>query len=425
MSTTSGTSAPTASNSAGKALAIGFFGLVLTAFGFLFMPAKNVALSYLVGVIYWTATAIGMLMLVMIHHIFDAGWSVVPRRQLEHGLTAFKWLFVLFVPLLVSVFVKPGLIWPWMNPAHKLHESLTVGNDILYVKKSSFLNVRMFVGLTVVFYGIWIFLSYLLRSASFAQDKDGSFKWTIRCRKIAAAGIPLTALSLTGGAIFWMKSLEYHWFSTMYGVWFFANCMRGALCVLMFILIWSWHRGDLRGALNTNHWHCIGTLTHAFSIFWAYVTFSQYFLIWNANVPEETFWYNLREINNSNGEPNQWKWVGFVILFGHFFFPFLYLLSYRLKSTWTGLLPICISIGLTTLIDLCYNVLPTIKDAHGDPLPFFSLNLLWVTSSLVGTGGIFFWAFLCSYASGAAKLIPIRDPRIKESLSFHPAATNS
>jgi hypothetical protein len=184
-------------------------------------------------------------------------------------------------------------------------------------------------------------------------------------------------------------------------------------------MIWLNNRGDYRGVVNTNHWHSVGTLSHAFVIFWAYVTFSQYFLIWNANVPEETFWYNLREINNSDGLPNQWKWVGMVILFGHFFLPFLYLLSYRLKSTPRGLRFISFAILVTILIDLCYNILPALKNEHGDPLPFLSLNLLWVVSSVIGVGGICVWAYLRSFPT--TKLIPIRDPRIVESLTHHEA----
>ena len=134
-------------------------------------------------------------------------------------------------------------------------------------------------------------------------------------RKTAAFGIPIAALTLTAAAIFWVKSLEYHWFSTMYGVWFFANCVRGALGCGVLIMVWLWGRGDYKGILNKNHFHSIGMLMLAFTVFWAYVTFSQYFLIWNANVPEETFWYNLREVNH-DGSPNQWTWVGiYGILF--------------------------------------------------------------------------------------------------------------
>lgn len=181
-------------------------------------------------------------------------------------------------------------------------------------------------------------------------------------------------------------------------------------------MVWLLRRGDYQGILNTNHLHSIGQLMLAFTVFWAYVTFSQYFLIWNANVPEETFWYNLRELNH-DGSTNQWWYVGLVLLFGHFVIPFCALLSYRFKVTPHILRRIAYWVLTVILIDICYNVLPALKDAQGDAAPFLSINLLWVLTSVAGVGGVCVWAYLRSFPT--AKLIPIRDPRIKECLSQH------
>ncbi len=407
-------SAPVSTASlANKFLGVGVAGLAVTALGLVAGDAHGVALSYVVGITYWTAVVIGMLMLIMIHHIVDAGWSTVIRRQYEHGLSAFKWLFILFIPLLISVWLKPGFVWPWMDLSHALHGGHgTVGEDILYQKKASFLNRDMFTGMTLAFFAGWIWLSSRLRKASFMQDSDGSAKWTYMNRKTAAFGIPINALALSFAAIYWMKSLEYHWFSTMYGVWFFANCMRAAMAFGVVITWWLYTRGDYKGILNTNQLHCLVAFAYAFVVFWAYVTFSQYFLIWNANVPEETFWYNIRE----HGD---WLWVGLFLLFGHFFVPFLSWLSYRRKSTLKPALVISIWVAFVILVDICYNVLPALRDSHDDPLPFLSLNLLWVLSSVIGVGGICVWSYLKSFAT--TKLIPIRDPRIVESLTHHEA----
>ena len=422
MSTSAATapqSLPSTSSGATKALVVGIVGIAVAAGG-LFLPHNTqvVAHSWLVGVTFWTAITIGMLLMTMIHHIFDASWSTVVRRQWEHGLAAFPWLALLFAPLLLATwFGQRDLIWPWMNPEHALHGHGTVGTDILYAKKSGFLNINMFTGATVLFFAVWIWLSMRLRKASFTQDKDGDLKWTRMNRVTAAMGIPMAALSLTFAAIFWIKSLEYHWFSTMYGVWFFANCVRGALAVSVLIMLWLYVRGDYKGILNTNHLHSIGQLMLAFTVFWAYVTFSQYFLIWNANVPEETFWYNLREIN-ADGTPNQWKYVGIIVLvFGHFLVPFLYLLSYRHKIVHSKIKLISIWIPCIIFFDLCYNILPALKNEHGDALPLFSLNLLWTVAAVIGVGGIWLWSYLRSFPT--AKLIPIRDPRINESLLHH------
>jgi hypothetical protein len=409
--------AESASPLAGKALMIGFAGIALTVLGIFVSGASAVAHSWLVGVTFWTAIAIGMLMLILIHHIFDASWSTVIRRQYEHGLSAFKWLGLLFLPLvLATFFYQRDIVWPWMNLAREIHGGHTVGHDPLYLKKASFLSPEMFVGMTAGFFLIWMFLSARLRKASFTQDSDGDLKWTYSNRVTAAMGLPLGALTLTFAAIYWVKSLEYHWFSTMYGVWFFANCARGALSIGVIIMVWLWNRGDYKGVLNNNHFHSIGMLMLAFTVFWAYVTFSQYFLIWNANVPEETFWYNLRELNH-DGSTNQWWYVGLVILFGHFLVPFLALLSYRFKVTKPIIRRIAYWILAVILIDICYNIMPALKDSHGDAVPFLSLNLLWILTSVVGVGGICVWSYLRSFPT--AKLIPIRDPRIGESLTHH------
>jgi hypothetical protein len=400
-----------------RSLIFGVAGLVVTAIGALMSPDKHgPMMSYLVGVTFWTAVAIGMMMMIFIHHATDAYWSVVIRRQWEHGLAAFKWLLVLFVPLLVLAWLKPGIVWVWMDPSHVLHGHETVASDVVYQKKSAFLNVSAFTWMTVGYFLIWIWLSARLRKASFTQDADGNPNWTRKNRWTSAVGLIVGSLTLTFASFYWIKSLEYHWFSTMFGVWFFANCARAALSFGVIIMVWLYHRGDYKGIINRDHFHAIGQMMLAFTVFWAYVTFSQYFLIWNANVPEETFWYNLRELN-LNGETNQWWYVGLLLLFGHFVLPFCALLSYRYKVTPHIIRRIAYWILFVILIDLCYNALPALKDAHGDPQPFVSINLLWVLTSMVGVGGICIWAYLRSFST--TRLIPIRDPRVDETLNPH------
>lgn len=419
MASHSHTSAPSAPKTT-TALGLGLGGIALTLVGFFVDKPATVASSWLIGLTFWTGIALGVLLLVMIHHIFDAGWSTVIRRQFEHVIAVFPWLLLLFVPLLVIAWTNPTLLWKWMDPAFDLAQvggHGTVGEDPLWVKKAAFLNRDFFTGASIFSFLAWWFLASRFRRNSFSQDKDGDLKWTHSSRKWSAAGIPLTAVTLTVCIILWVKSMEYHWFSTMYGVWFFAGCMRAALSLGVVLMVWLYARGDFKGILNNNHLHSIGQLMLAFTVFWAYVTFSQYFLIWNANIPEETFWYNLREIN-ADGTANQWKWIGIIgILFGHFFVPFLFLLSYRHKVSHRHMRFVSIWILTVIFLDLCYNILPVLKDTHGNALPFFSLNLVWTLSATIGVGGICVWAYLRSFPG--AKLIPIRDPRIKECLTHH------
>ena len=403
--------------SAGAALGIGLAGIALTAIGFFVSDARSVALSWLVAVGYWTLIVVGMLMLVLLHHIFDASWGIILRRQLEHWLAALKWLFLLFLPLLaVSAWLRPGLVWLWMNLDAALPGTReTVGEDILYFKKSGYLNTGFFTVRLVLFFGIWIWLAYVMRRNSFRQDGDGDLKWTRSSRLWAAAGLPLSGLAITFASIDWFKSLEYHWFSTIYGVYFFATGMRGALAVGLLVTLWLYRRGDYRGILNANHLHSIGQLALTFTVFWAYIAFSQYFLIWNANVPEETFYFNLRE----HGD---WYWVGMSDLFLYFVFPFCYLLSYRYKIEHGRARFIAWWILALLFVDVCFNTLPAIRDAAGRPQPFFSPLIIWHFTALAGVGGVCVWAYLRSFPT--AKLLPVRDPRIAECLAHHEASAS-
>lgn len=394
-----------------QALGVGLAGIAATAAGLLFSTANVVATAWLVGIGFWTAAAIGMLMMILIHHIFDASWSTALRRQFEHGTAAFPWLLLLFAPLILSSYLGKGdLVWPWMNPAHQLSTGHTVRTDLLYEKKSAFLNVPLFTILSVGFFALWTWISWRLRKASFSQDLDGDAKWTRRNGFTSGFGIPVVALSLTAAAIYWFKSLEYHWFSTMYGVWYFANCMRAALALGVIIMLWLYGRGDYKGILKTDHLWAIGQLMLTFTVFWAYISFSQYFLIWNANVPEETFWYNIREYGD-------WWYVSLFLVFGNFLLPFLLLLSYRYKVTHASIRRIAYLILFVIFVDICYNILPALKDAQGNPRAFLSMGLLWSVTSVVGVGGICVWAYLRSLPR--AKIIPIRDPRIGECLNHH------
>ncbi len=288
-------------------------------------------LGWLNGLGFWLSIGVGMLMLTMLFRVFNSSWGVVVRRQLEHCLSAFPVLAICFAPFLLIAWFggeKSGILWDWMNLQNVLPNGHEVGHDILYEKKSAFLNVMFFSVRAILYFAIFIGLSHWLRKCSFEQDKDGDPKWTRLGHNISAAGIPLTALSLTFAAFDWFMSLEYHWFSTMYGVWFFAGSMRAALAVTIIICFLQSTRGRLQGIYNQAHRYDLACLCLTFTIFWAYISFSQYFLIYQANIPEETFWYQIREIDPNTGEKITWWWVGLGLIFGHFFAPFLYLLWY-------------------------------------------------------------------------------------------------
>ncbi len=418
VSTAPAAAAPAAPAST-QALVIGIVGLLATAAGLAVSGGKAVAFSYLTAFAFWISIAFGALFLVMIHHVFDAGWSTVLRRQFENWLACLPWLALLFVPLLASAYFAPGMIWKWTDPSYDLSligGTGTVAQDVLWVKKSGLLSTNGLLVTTLLGFGGWILLANKFRSHSFAQDTDGEISHTHANRFWTAVGLPFTALTMTLSIIMWVKALDYHWFSTMYGVWYFAAGVRGALSLGLIITVWLYFRGDYKGVLNNNHMHSIGMLMFAFTVFWAYITFSQYFLIYMANIPEETFWYNIREIT-SGGALNSWGYIGYFLLFGHFFAPFLTLIHFKVKISKIWMPRIAAFIGFVVLVDMIYNVMPSLKKASGESYPFLGVNLLWIATAVIGIGGVCVWAYLNSFAK--TKLIPIRDPRIVESLTYH------
>ncbi|MDQ8202978.1 hypothetical protein [Pelagicoccus sp. SDUM812003] len=395
-----------------KWLMVGAVGLIVALIGF-FVDSRMAAFCYLIGMLFTSSIVIGMLFLVMIHHIFDAYWSTIIRRQAENFLAALPWLGLLFIPLfLITYLGAQDTVWIWMNPDHVLHGHGTVGEDILYQKKTWWLSEPFFWARAVLCFAAWIYLARVFRRNSISQDADGSAEHTFSSRKHAAGGLVVVALTWSSFGFDWIMSLEYHWFSTMFGVWFFANAMRAALAVLVLVAAFLVAKGPLKGIFNTKHLHDLSTLCFAFTVFWAYISFSQYFLIWNGNIPEETFWYNFRE-------QGMWWEVSMFLIFGHFLFPFLYMLQFPLKTKYGPMVFMACWILFMQLFDIIFNVLPSLKDAHDHPVDFIHhpLGLLWLVAALVGGAGVLLWAYWSSFHK--VKIIPIRDPRIGECLNHN------
>jgi hypothetical protein len=351
---------------------------------------KQFGFSWLLGFMFFLSLCMGGLFLVLAHHLFDASWSVPIRRYCEHLACLSLPLAFLFIPIAV---LAPKM-YPWMSmatPDHALHA------------KHAMLNPTFFYIRVVAYFLIWIVLTYSLRRFSVAQDKDGAAVWTGKMRVASALGIFLFAITLTFAAIDWMKSLQHQWYSTMYGVWYFAASVWTTVATVYIIAMVLRRAGPLRDVLYPTHFYYIGALLLAFTVFYAYITFSQYFIIWNANMPEETFWYRLRE-------KGTWWWVSMVVIFGHFFVPFLALLRIDFKLKIAIMLPLAIWAWLMHFADLSFNIMPTL---HPDN---FVLHWMDLGAFLV-IGGILTILFV--RALGSTAPYPLRDPRLKESLTSH------
>jgi hypothetical protein len=404
-------------------LGIGLAGLLMG----LSSGDKSPFLGWLWGCSFWLSISIGLLMLVMIFRIFNSRWTPVVRRQQEHALAAFPWLAICFAPLLLIALFggeNAGILWSWINPESPTVDGITVANDVLHQKKAGYLNLYFFSIRLIGYFAIFCILSAKLRKYSFSQDYDGDPNWTHKGMKISAFGIPATALALTFGAFDLFMSLEYQWFSTMYGVWFFASGMRSALAVTILGCLYLSQKSFLNGIYKQAHQYDLACLSLAFTVFWAYISFSQYFLIYSANIPEETFWYNIREINPNTGETSAWFWVSMGLIFGHFFFPFLYLLFYKNKINGPRITFIALWILAFHLLDLYWNIIPGREIVPGayvgyEARPVLGMHLFWGVSSLVGVGCLCARAVLKSFNANESEIIPVRDPRIMDSLNHH------
>jgi len=370
-------------------------GGLLALIGF-FYNREQFAFSWLLAFMFFLSLAAGALFLVIAHHLFDAGWSVPIRRFLEHMANLlFPWMALLFIPIAL---LAPTL-YGWMTldpPDHALH-----AKEPLFTREGFYI-VAVFCFLS------WWLIASRLRYWSLEQDKTGAALPTYRMRFWSCIGIFLFATSLTMGAVMWMKGLQHQWFSTMYGVYYFAGSVWMTLGTTYVLTLALDRQRVLTDVLHDHQYYFLGSLLFAFTVFYAYIHFAQYFIIWNGNMPEETFWYILRE-------KGTWWWGGMVIIFGHFFLPFLALLRIDVKSVASYMVPLCAWTWLMHYVDLSFNIMP-VKHPDGFVLHWIDLGCWAFMAGLLAT--VFFRSF------AAHPPFPIKDPRLVEAMGFyHPVPT--
>jgi hypothetical protein len=297
-----------------------------------------------------------------------------------------------FLPLLV--FCKSDL-WKWWD--------LPKGADPLLDGKSGYLNhgffLLRFVGYVLLLW--WVSGSLWKRSTS--QDKDGSAKHTLIMRKFGIGGIPTLAICVTFAAVDYLMGLDYHWFSTMWGVYLFAGAAGSSMALLVLIITWLKKQGYL-SVVNDEHYHIMGKFLLAFTIFWAYIGFDQYMLIWYANIPEETMYFRLRNTDS-------WWYFSQALVVCRFFLPFPVLLFQYTKLTkkWNLINWVSVWILFMQFIDIYVIVLPALHRKGFNP-SFADIF------AFVGIGGILGWLFLRQI--GKSYLFPTRDPRLLLSLKL-------
>lgn len=358
----------------------------------LMVDSKRAWAGYLIGLFFSLSLALGGLFFTAIQHITKAGWSVNIRR-LSEAFSAF--LPVAFVLGLIFLIGSPQL-YKWMDSA-------VVAKDPLLAHKAPYLNTVFFIIRVVVFFSLWIWFQRLIVGNSIKQDTTGDEALTVANLPNSIAFVLIFALSYSLFSVDTLMSAEPHWFSTIFGVYCFAGLFQSSLALLALFMIYGLKTGILKGFIDDNHLHDIGKFVFAFTVFWAYIAFSQYMLIWYANVPEETIFYIPRS-------EEAWAWLSISLIVFKFIVPFLTLLPRGSKRNPQILGAVCILILATQFLDLYWLLYPSLfKDGAGLPL----------LEALIFIG--FFAAFLFVTARFLTRVhvIPIKDPRIAESLHHH------
>jgi len=268
--------------------------------------------------------------------------------------------------------------------------------------KSGFLNEGFWFVRALFYFVVWSALATFLSGQSQKQDETGEERISARLRGVAPVGIVLFALTSTFATIDWMMSLEPEWYSTMIGVYFFAGSVVGILSFTVLLIHLAYAQGALRGVVTIEHLHDLGKLLFGFTIFWTYIAFSQYFLIWYANIPEETIYYMKRQVGS-------WQSAGMLLAVGHFLIPFFFLMPRAVKRTPTLLALGSVWLLLMHFLDLHWCVMPVL---HHEGVRFGATDV----AALAAVGGIFLAAL--GWVSSRRALVPLRDPRLPESLSF-------
>lgn len=440
----------------GAALALGMKGAA-TFRPFLF--------GYLAAYAFVLALSLGCLAFVLLQHLTRAAWSVGVRRTAENFAGALPVLAVFALPILISVASLNGSLYRWAIPmsrasadvkeraeageyedvedpatyaeaptpsasavATNVHQEVQDAYhkfaapsdpadfklDALDLAKRTqglrWLNPWFFIVRIIFYLAVWSFIAIWFRRLSLQQDRTGDPNLTLVMQGRAAPAIVLLALTITGAAFDLLMSLDPHWYSTMFGIYYITNCFVGSFALLIITVFLLQRFGYIRRTISPEHYHDLGKFLFAFTFFYGYIAFSQYMLLWYSNIPEEIPWFTRH--GASTLYQNGWNVVILAILFGHILIPFAGLLSRHIKRAPWVLIFWAIWQFVFVAVDMYWIVMPEIGETAPNPA-----TILVTACAVVGLLGVLF-AVYGALARGAA-LRPLRDPRLDESLAFH------
>jgi hypothetical protein len=366
-----------------RSLQIGVLALLVCLAGAYFGPQQFFR-SYLLAYLFWIGITLGCFALIMLYHMVGGIWGYAVRRLLETGAQTFPLMAVLFLPILGGV----RLVYVWAGSGATPSSEPASGH-------AWYLGISFFVVRAIVYFAIWIVAGYLLNRWSLAQDRTADPALTRRLRMLSGPGLVLYGLTVTFASVDWVMSLEPEWHSTIYGMMYMVGF---ALEGLAFIIVAEYllsRREPLSRAATPAHSHDLGNLMLTFVVLWAYLSFSQFLIIWAENLTDEIPWYMHRTVGG-------WLGVVFLLILFQFALPFAFLLSRGAKRRAAALSALALGILVMRFVDLFWLVVPAF---HPSAFAVHWMDLL----APVGIGGVWLWVFL-GHLRGKA-LLPLHDPR--------------
>jgi hypothetical protein len=365
-------------------------GLVTIVAGLFFNPVKTWA-NYLMNNYYFLSLAVGATFFLALQYITQSGWASAFSRIPQAMANVIPVIAVLMIPMMI--FGLPD-IYHWAHPGIAAH-------DPIIAHKSPYLNLPFFISRYVIFFAAWIFLTQYLKKLSLQEDKTGGMTNFYKSELFSKIYIFTLAITFSLATFDWIMSVDVHWFSTIFAFRNFAMSFYHGTVVITLIIIILNKLGYLP-FLNKAHLKDFSKYIFILSIIWTYLWFSQYILIWYANIPEETVYYFPR----TRGE---FKPLFYLELIVNFAIPFALLLSNYLVSHKNTLMAICIIIIFGHWVDLYLQI---IVGTYGK----LEIGLIEI-GTFLGFAGMF--AFVVAHALRAAPMVPRNHPYLEESVEHH------
>jgi hypothetical protein len=371
---------------------VGLIFLAILVSGYFVSGPEQFLRSYLVGFFFWFGMGMGCLALLMVHFVSGGAWGVMIRRPLEAGSRTLYVMWLLFLPLLI---LAPKL-YLWADPAH--------AGDKIVQAKNLYLNIP-FLWIRWLIYGVvWLGLTTLLNKWSKLEDETKSTKYSSLLEKLSGPGIVAYFFTITFCAIDFLMSLDVTWASTIYGFLVAVGQGLSAMSLVVAVLVLLGKYPPMDYAITSRHLHDLGKLMLTLVMLWAYLSFSQYLIIYSANLPQEITWY-VRRLNGG------WQWVGLVLLLFHFALPFAMLLSQSLKKNPRTISGIAIFIIFVRVIDVFWLVEPNFVSVEH---PVFTVSWLDFIAP-IGFGGL--WLAMFFRTLPTRPLLPLGYPDLQKALN--------